>query len=71
MSNDDLKPRIPAIITVRTCEPPPQNDPLDGASQEFRDRIRRQREAQQEWDDDPANSDEAEFWLEVPFRKHI
>jgi hypothetical protein len=50
--------------------PPPANaDPWSGLSPELRERIHRQHEAKRVWDNDPANKDVAEFWLEVPCRQ--
>ena len=59
--DDDFEPLAP----VR----PSHADPFGELSPELRDRIRRASEDHQKWEDDPANTDEAKFWLEVPFRE--
>jgi hypothetical protein len=44
-------------------------DPFSELPAEPAERIRRQREEYRAWENDPANNDEVEFWLEAPFRK--
>ena len=73
----DVQRRIQAHIKRRSLDqakiaagtPAPANaSPFTGLSREVQEFIRRQSEAYQAWEDDPANKDELEFWWDVVVR---